>query len=79
MTRTVEVLRNGAQAYGSAQSYALKQYWRGLLLIPTGDKDDADYAPTEAGTISRPQQRQQPRHDPAPAGYRIHQRRDNAG
>jgi hypothetical protein len=53
VTRTVEVLRNGAQAYGSAQSYALKQFWRSLLLIPTGDKDDADYAPTDAGTISK--------------------------
>jgi hypothetical protein len=53
VTRTVEVLRNGAQAYGSAQSYALKQFWRCTLLIPTGDKDDADYAPTDAGTITR--------------------------
>lgn len=41
--RTVEILRNGAQAFGSAQSYALKQYLRALFLIPTGDKDDADY------------------------------------
>ena len=53
VTRTVEVLRNGAQAYGSAQSYALKQFWRCILLIPTGDKDDADYQPTDAGTIRR--------------------------
>jgi hypothetical protein len=52
VTRTVEVLRNGAQAYGSAQSYALKQFWRCTLLIPTGDKDDADYQPTDAGTVS---------------------------
>ena len=58
VTRTVEVLRNGAQAYGSAQSYALKQFWRCILLIPTGDKDDADYAPTDAGTITA-----QPRRD----------------
>jgi hypothetical protein len=58
VTRTVEVLRNGAQAYGSAQSYALKQFWRCILLIPTGDKDDADYAPTDAGTITS-----QPRRD----------------
>lgn len=40
--RTVEVLRNGAQAYGSGQSYALKQFLRALFQISTGDKDDAD-------------------------------------
>lgn len=50
--RTVEVLRNGAQAYGSAQSYALKQYLRALLLIPTGDKDDADHRATDAGPVA---------------------------
>lgn len=42
--RTVEVIRTGAQSFGSAQSYALKQYLRGLHMIPTGDKDDADFA-----------------------------------
>lgn len=79
VTRTVEVLRNGAQAYGSAQSYALKQFWRALLLIPTGDKDDADYAPTDAGTIARqprradpPAPRPDPSHDrPSPADHAI--------
>jgi hypothetical protein len=35
----------GAQTSGSAQSYAVKQYLRGLLLISTGDKDDADLSP----------------------------------
>ena len=55
VTRTVEVLRNGAQAYGSAQSYALKQFWRCILLIPTGDKDDADFAQTDAGTVHHEQ------------------------
>jgi len=63
VTRTVEVLRNGAQAYGSAQSYALKQFWRCILLIPTGDKDDADFHPTDAGVVTRedrPAQRRQP-------------------
>lgn len=49
--RTVEVLRNGAQAYGSAQSYALKQFLRGALLIPTGDKDDADLRATDDGVV----------------------------
>lgn len=53
VTRSVEVLRNGAQAYGSAQSYALKQFLRCLFLIPTGDKDDADYRETGDGTIER--------------------------
>jgi hypothetical protein len=68
VTRTVEVLRNGAQAYGSAQSYALKQFWRSALLIPTGDKDDADYAPTDAGTIApRQQSRQEPARDAGPS------------
>jgi hypothetical protein len=33
----------GAQTSGSAQSYALKQYLRGLLLISTGEKDDVDW------------------------------------
>jgi hypothetical protein len=81
VTRTVEVLRNGAQAYVSAQSYALKQFWRAILLIPTGDKDDADYHPTDAGTITRqerpprpsaPAHRPDPSHGkPAPADHAI--------
>ena len=49
--RSVEVQRTGAQAYGSAQSYALKQFLRSLLLIPTGDKDDADFERTENGAV----------------------------
>lgn len=40
--RNVEVVRSGPQAYGAAQSFVLKQYYRGLLAIPTGDKDDPD-------------------------------------
>ena len=32
----------GAQAFGAAQSYALKQFLRSLLQIATGDWDDAD-------------------------------------
>lgn len=43
----VAVPMNGAQASGSAQSYALKQFFRGMFMIPTGDKDDADFAATE--------------------------------
>lgn len=41
--RTVEVIRTGAQSFGSAQSYVLKQYLRGLLQIPTGEADEADH------------------------------------
>lgn len=44
----VAVPMNGAQASGSAQSYALKQFFRSTLMIPTGDKDDADLNATEA-------------------------------
>ena len=54
--RTVEVIRTGAQSFGSAQSYALKQYVRALLLIPTGDKDDADFAEKGEGAPSPVQQ-----------------------
>lgn len=43
----VMVPANGAQAAGSAQSYALKQFMRGLFLIPTGDGDDPDKAGIE--------------------------------
>jgi hypothetical protein len=42
--RSVEVIRSGAQAAGSAQSYVLKQFQRALFNIPTGDKDDPDFA-----------------------------------
>lgn len=42
MKRSVMVQANGAQAFGSAQSYALKQFMRSLYQIPTGDADDAD-------------------------------------
>lgn len=47
LRRTVMVQANGAQAFGSAQSYALKQFMRSLFQIPTGDKDDADLQPAE--------------------------------
>lgn len=40
--RTVMVPASGAQAFGSAQSYALKQFMRAQFQIPTGDKEDAD-------------------------------------
>ena len=44
LTRSVMVPARGAQAFGSAQSYALKQFMRSLFQIPTGDKEDADFA-----------------------------------
>ena len=47
--RSVMVPAEGAQAFGSAQSYMLKQFMRALFLIPTGDKDDADFR--EATTL----------------------------
>lgn len=40
--KSVEVHHTGAQSAGSSQSYALKQLFRGLFLIPTGDADDPD-------------------------------------
>lgn len=70
--RTVEVMRSGAQASGSAQSYALKQFVRALLQIPTGDKDDPDHGAIEPTAPKEPRsstprqqaQRQQPDVDP---------------
>lgn len=58
--RHVEVIRSGPQAYGSAQSYIIKQYYRGLLNIPTGDKDDPDFGAVE-------DQRDQMQRDERPA------------
>jgi len=43
MRRTVAVQALGpAQAFGSAQSYALKQFLRATFLVATGDGDDPD-------------------------------------
>lgn len=53
----VAVPMNGAQASGSAQSYALKQFFRSTLMIPTGDKDDADLNATETHQSAPPQPR----------------------
>jgi|GEM_PF-1745692 len=60
----VAVPMNGAQASGSAQSYALKQFFRATLMIPTGDKDDADLNATEQHRAPEPAPRQQAK--PAP-------------
>lgn len=59
--RTVVVGANGAQAFGSAQSYALKQFMRSLFQISTGDKDDADLQPdTELPDNRRPANQHKP-------------------
>ncbi len=60
----VAVPMNGAQASGSAQSYALKQFFRATLMIPTGDKDDADLNATEQHRAPEHAPRQQSK--PAP-------------
>lgn len=40
--KCVTVAATGAPSAGAAQSFALKQFMRGLFLIPTGDGDDPD-------------------------------------
>lgn len=45
VSRSVAVPFTGAQSFGSAQSYALKQFMRSLFQIATGDTDDPDYGP----------------------------------
>ncbi len=51
LRRTIRVDPRGSQAYGTAQSYALKQFLRGLFMIPTGEdkhmvaSPDADSLP----------------------------------
>jgi hypothetical protein len=43
LVRSVQVnSKMGAQAYGAAQSYALKQFLRATFQVATGDNDDAD-------------------------------------
>jgi len=54
LRRTVSVPFNGAQASGSAQSYALKQFLRSTFLIATGDKvelNDADAMATDNSPV----------------------------
>lgn len=46
--RNVTVPAEGAQAHGSSESYATKQFLRGQFKIPTGDKDDPDAQEAEA-------------------------------
>ena len=62
--RTVFVPWTGAQASGSAQSYAIKVFYRQLLNIPTGECDDPDF-PDSQGPISEQAYRQQQAVPPA--------------
>ena len=43
--RTVMVIANGPQAFGSAQTFLLKQFLRATFLVPTGDRDEVDEQP----------------------------------
>jgi hypothetical protein len=45
--RSIIVPAAGPQAFGTAQSYALKQFMRSLFQIATGERDDADYQPDD--------------------------------
>jgi len=67
LRRTVEVVRTGAQSFGSAQSYALKQFLRALLQIPTGDNDDADFAEKGEGAPVAADKQIRGKPDPAKA------------
>jgi len=55
-TRTIMVsAKMGAQAFGAAQSYALKQFMRSLFLIATGEKGmDADEHPPADLPVVKP-------------------------
>jgi hypothetical protein len=65
--RSVEVIRSGAQAAGSAQSYVLKQFQRAIFNIPTGDKDDPDFAEKADGTpIATVALKEQPKQQATP-------------
>jgi len=55
--RTVAVSATGAQAFGSAQSYALKQFMRATFQIATGDADDPDGQKAEPLSKPRPRVR----------------------
>jgi hypothetical protein len=48
--RSVMCMMLGSQSFGSAQSYALKQWLRAQFMLSTGDKEDADFNPQEFGS-----------------------------
>ena len=55
LARTVQVnAKMGAQAYGAAQSYALKQFLRATFQVATGDGEDADATAHNNLTDTRP-------------------------
>lgn len=70
--RTVFQAITGPQTTGSSQSYAFKMFMRSLFMIPTGDRDDADYnKPQDMPAAQAPQKAVQPpqaqgRHNPPP-------------
>lgn len=66
--RKIIVVASGAQAFGSAQSYLLKQFQRALYSVPTGEKDaDADAQPgIPANRTPPPAQRPQETRAAAP-------------
>lgn len=69
LIRTIMVPANGAQAFGSAQSYALKQFLRSLFQISTGDRDDADLGPDDelpARGRAQPKREERRREEPKP-------------
>ena len=70
ISRSVMVAADGAQAFGAAQSYALKQFMRALFQIPTGEADDADFRPRARPTrlvVRRPSLADMPIEDMAKA------------
>jgi len=50
--RSVAVRWTDSQSFGSAQSYALKQFLRSLLQIATGDADDPDLDKGSRGRVN---------------------------
>jgi hypothetical protein len=69
LRRTVLHRMDGAQAFGSAQSYAPRQPLLALFQIPTGDREDADYQPREDVPGAAPPERRPDRpaaSDPRP-------------
>lgn len=58
--RSIALPHNGAQTYGAAQSYIIKQFLRGIFLVPTGDEtEEADSQPHAV-----PPSQQTPRNEP---------------
>ena len=53
--RTVFQAITGPQTTGSSQSYAFKMFMRSLFMIPTGDRDDADYGKQQDMPAAAPQ------------------------